>query len=281
MRAVVVAGAVGQHELVRDEHRHALSAQCSKRSITCAMPRMSTTSSRVIAGHVVRGPSRAHVGGHLPVSALSRALSPTIAPLEHGVIGAASLRLVDRRCDRVGAAGALERLVQRLDVGIQIALGLEDVALNRHGLAMLAQVESRIDDVVMPAPGTGQNRRVARPGDARKVDDRAVREHRAALDRGRRDSESRPDCCRADGAAPNATGRRAGSCTRAAGRAAIVVDYFVERLAVLPLQIDFGGRARRVEAIDFRQSHNARDRRRDIDMARIQLDDVRGAHPAR
>ena len=52
----------------------------------------------------------------------------------------------------------------------------------------------------------------------------------------------------------------------------IVVDYFVERLAVLALQVNLGGRARRVEAGDFRQSRNARDRRRDIDLAGIQLE---------
>ena len=65
------------------------------------------------------------------------------------------------------------------------------------------------------------------------------------------------------------------------GRLGIVVDYFVERLAVLALQVNFGGRARRVEARDFRQSHDARDRRRDVDLASIQLEQSRGEHPDR
>ena len=55
----------------------------------------------------------------------------------------------------------------------------------------------------------------------------------------------------------------------------IVVDYFVERSAVLAFQVNFGGRTRRVEARDFRKSNNARDRRRDVNLAGIQLE-----HPA-
>ena len=137
------------------------------------------------------------------------------------------------------AAGALERLVQRLDVGIQIALGLEDVALNRHGLAMLAQVESRIDDVVMPAPCAGQNRRVAGPRDAREVDDRAVREHRAALDEA---GEIRNRAAVVVELMAQFRMRQAveQDHVHALRPLGIVVDYFVKRLAVLALQINFG-----------------------------------------
>ena len=79
MRAVVVAGAVGKNELVRDKYRSLdVSPQCSKRLISCAMPRMSTISSRVIPGML----SAAHRGltseAISAVSALSRTLSPTM-----------------------------------------------------------------------------------------------------------------------------------------------------------------------------------------------------------
>ena len=168
------------------------------------------------------GPSLAHVANHLSGEHFESRLVADDAPFERRVIGAASLRFVNRGGDCVGAAGALERLVERLDVGVEIALALEDVALDRHGLAMLAQVERRIDDVVMAAPRPGQNRRVAGPRDAREVDDRAVREHRAALDEAGEIRNRAADCVRADDAVQNATGRRAGSYRRASAAVAAV-----------------------------------------------------------
>ena len=50
------------------------------------------------------------------------------------------------------------------------------------------------------------------------------------------------------------------------------VDNFVERTAVLALEIDFGRRSRRVEAGDFRKSCNARDGRGHVDLAGVQLE---------
>ena len=52
----------------------------------------------------------------------------------------------------------------------------------------------------------------------------------------------------------------------------VIVDNFVERPAVLALEINLGGRAGRVEAGDFRHTGDARDGRRDVNVARVQLE---------
>ena len=191
-------------------------------------------------GHIVRRPSRAYVARHLGGKRLEARLVADDPPLEHRMIGAAPLRFMDRGGDRACATGALEGFVERLDVGTQKTLGLEDVALNRHGLAMLAQVESGIDDVVMPAPCAGQNRRMAGPRDAGEIDDRSVREHRAALDEA--------------GEIWNRAGIVIELMAQFRMRQAVeqehistalgarrVVDNFVERIAVLALQVNLGG----------------------------------------
>ena len=211
--------------------------------------------------------SRRHLGG----KRFEARLVADDPPLEHRVIGAASLRFMDRGGDRARASGALEGLVESLDVGTQKTLGLEDVALNRHGLAMLAQVESGIDDVVMPAPCTGENRRMAGPRDAREIDDRSVREHRAALDQaGEIWNRARIVIeLMAQLRMRQAVEQEHVDTGWARG---VIVDNFVERLAVLALEVNLGRRARGVAAGDFRESHQARDRRRDIDLARAQLE---------
>src|SRR6266851_5331316 len=79
-----------------------------------------------------------------------------------------------------GKSSAIQRGLISSDVAVQISLRLENVALDRHCLAMLAQMKRRIHDVMMPAPRASHNRRVAGPGDAREIHDRA-REHRPAF----------------------------------------------------------------------------------------------------
>ncbi len=52
-----------------------------------------------------------------------------------------------------------------------------------------------------------------------------------------------------------------------------VVHDFVERVTVLALEVNFGARARRVAARDFRKSGEAGYRWRDVDCARVQLEE--------
>ena len=187
------------------------------------------------------------------------------------MIGAASLRLVDRRGDRTRAALALEDFVQRLDVGAEETLGLKRVALNRDCLAILAHMKSRIHDVVMPAPCAGQNRRMAWPGDARKIDDRSMSEKRATLDEC---GEIRDRAAIIFELVVKLGVRQAVEQNHiyARGRRRVGVDYLVERAAVLALQIDLCSRTGRVATVDFWKSHHPRDGRRDIYVAAAQLE---------
>ena len=77
---------------------------------------------------------------------------------------------------------AVKRLVERLDAAAEEALGHHPLSLRRERLARFARVVGRVDDVVMTAPCAGEDRAVARPGDAGKVDRRPVAEARAAIE---------------------------------------------------------------------------------------------------
>ncbi len=239
MGAVVVAGAIGDHELVRDEHRSAAVAMFEEvdRLRHAADVHELFASHR---GHIVGLPSRTYFAEHLGGERFEARLVADDPPLEHRMIGAASLRLMDRSRDRARATGALEGLVERLDAGIQKTLSLENVALNRHGLAMFAQVESGIDNVVMPAPCAGQNRRVAGPRDAREIDDRSVREHRATLDEaGEVWNRARIVIeLMAQFRMRQAVKQEHVSIGWTRG---VVVDNFLERIAVLALEVNLGG----------------------------------------
>src|SRR6266478_1091115 len=117
---------------------------------------------------------------------------------------------------------------------------------------------------------------MAWPGDAREINDRAMSEKRAALDKS---GEIRNRAAiifelivklRVLEAVEQdhiyARRRRRG-----------IVDYLVERTPVLALQINLGSRTGRVETGDFWKSHHPRDGRRDIDMAAAQLETT-GTH---
>src|SRR5712692_10106188 len=132
MRAVVVTGAVGERELVRNEDWWLVGAM-REQFDRLRHPANVHDLFTIQAGLLVGCPARAHVRGHFRSKRLEAIFVADDSALECGVIGAASLRLVDRRGDRTGAAFALEDLVQRLDIGAQEALGLKGVALNRHG----------------------------------------------------------------------------------------------------------------------------------------------------
>src|SRR5208282_5521531 len=174
MRSVVVAGAVGQDEFVRDENRWsvfpAMLEQVDHLGDPADVNDLLALHRRLDAG----GPSWRYVVRHLGGERLEPRLVAQDAPLKGRVIGAASLGLVNRGGHGARPMYALERLVERFDLGRDEAFGLKNAALHRNRLASFALVKGRIDDIVMAAPGAGQNRRMARPRDAREVDRRTV-----------------------------------------------------------------------------------------------------------
>src|SRR6202050_1418894 len=270
MRAVVVAGAVGQHEFMRDEARRVVAAMFHQRR----QLRHAADIDDFLAMHrglFVRHPPRTYIAHHLDSAVFEANLVAEYLAFEGIMIRAAPLGLVNRGSDRIVAEHTLECLVKSFDRRIQIFRGIVNQPLHRHRLASIAFVVSRIDNVVMAAPYAGENRRMTRPCNAGEVDRRAVREHRAAggemweVGNRVRIIFQLMDQFRMREAVEK-------NYVHALRANAVRIENLIQRTTVLALQINsvVGGAANSVgtNARDFRKSHRTRDRRCDIDMPR-------------